>query len=381
MKKILLLVITIICCAASAMAQAFTPNPVTPPAGLKTTKMMANVTSESWNYTVENEVLVGYEGNDVYIQGLVADFADAWLHGTLSGSTITFPQGQFLDYFGDEGYSYEMYACGFTNGGSQLCDFILERDETTGILAAPRGMGLGEFMEYYGSFYDLDKLTNITISPISTEIGEATYIPVDAERYTYYLSAEDLRNGPTEYEATLAFEGTPAPGSEQPVYLGDFCMEAYISNAAIKGYWSDGETIVFPSEQFMEHYEEEGSDPADFYFYGAAIDPETGKVTTGDFILDYDASSGCFHSRFTGILISIGKITTSEITFAEFLQDVVLVPAENDVDGIASTTLPTTNNTATYTLDGRRMPSSLSPSTSSLFKGITIQGSRVSINR
>lgn len=379
MKKILLSLLTL-CAATTAMAQAFTPNPVTPPAGLKTTKMMANVTSESWNYTVENEVLVGYEGNDVYIQGLVGDFADAWLHGTLSGSTITFPQGQFLDYFGGEGYSYEMYACGFTGGGSQLCDFILERDEATGVLTAPSGMGLGEFMEYEGSYYDLDKLTNITISPITNEVGEATYIPVDAERYTYYLSGEDLRNGPTEYEATLAFEGDPAPGSEQAVYLGDFCMEAFISNAAIKGYWSDEETLVFPSEQFMEHYEEEGSDPSDFYFYGAAIDPETGKVTTGDFILDYDASSGCFHSRFTGILISIGKITTSEITFAEFLQDVVLMPADDDVVGIAATALPATA-TPIYTLDGRRLPSPLLPSTSSLFKGITIKGSRVSINR
>lgn len=380
MKKLYTLLFGLSATALSVSAQAFTPEPVTPPAGLKTTKMMANVTSESWNYTVENEVLVGYEGNDVYIQGLVADFADAWLHGTLSGSTITFPQGQFLDFFGEEGYSYEMYACGFTGGGSQLCDFILERDETTGVLAAPRGMGLGEFMEYGGSYYNLDKLTNITISPISTEIGEATYIPVEAERYTYYLSAEDLRNGQTEYEATLAFEGAPAPGSEQAVYLGDFCMEAFISNAAIKGYWSDEETLVFPSEQFMEHFEEEGSDPSDFYFYGAAIDPETGKVTTGDFILDYDAHTGCFHSRFTGILISVGKITTSEITFAEFLQDVVLMPAEDDVVGIASTTLPSAND-AVYTLDGRRLPSSLLPSTSSLYKGITIQGNRISINR
>lgn len=369
MKKLLLL-ITLCTSALAAAAQAFTPVPVTPPAGLKTVKMMANVTSESWNYTTENEVLVGYDGNDVYIQGLVGDFADAWLHGTLSGTTITFPQGQFLDYFGEEGYSYEMYACGFTGGGSQRCDFILNRDEATGVLAAPSGMGLGEFMEYEGQFYDLDKLKNIVISPITNEVGEATYIPVDAERYTYYLSGEDLRNGQTEYEATLAFEGTPAPGSEQAVYLGDFCMEAYISNAAIKGYWSDEETLVFPSEQFMEHYEEEGSDPADFYFYGAAIDDE-GKVTTGDFILDYDATSGCFHSRFTGILISVGKITTSEITFSEFLQDIVLMPAEEDVVGIAPTSLPAAN-TAIYTLDGRKATAR---------KGITIQGNRISINR
>lgn len=366
MKKFLLL-LTLCTSVLVAAAQAFTPVPVTPPDGLKTVKMLANVTSESWNYTTENEVLVGYAGADVYIQGLVGDFADAWLHGTLSGSVITFPQGQFLDYFGEEGYSYEMYACGFTGGGSQLCDFILERDAETGVLTAPSGMGLGEFMEYYGSYYDLDKLTNIVISPISAEVGEATYIPEDAECRTYYLSAEDLRNGSTEYEATLAFKS-------DDVYLGDFCQEALISGTAIKGYWSDDETLVFPSEQFMEHYEEEGSDPADFYFYGAAIDPETGAVTTGDFILDYDVASDTFHSRFTGILISVGKITTSEITFAEFLQDVVLIPAGNDVDHIAANARPATACKDVYTLDGRKTASYTS-------KGIVIRNGRVSINR
>lgn len=366
MKKLLLL-LTLCTSALASAAQAFTPVPVTPPADLKTVKMTANVTSESWNYTVENEVFVGYDGGDVYIQGLFGDFADAWLHGTLDGTTITFPQGQFLDYFGEEGYAYEMYACGFTGDGSQRCDFILNRNAETGVLTSPSGMGLGEFMEYAGSFYDLDKLTNIVISPISNEVGEATFIPDDAERHTYYLSGEDLRNGLTDYEATLAFKG-------DDVFLGDFCMEALISGAAIKGYWSDDETLVFPSEQFMEHYEEEGSDPADFYFYGVAIDPETGAVTTGDFILDYDVASDTFHSRFTGILISVGKITTSEITFAEFLQDVTLIPAESDVDGIAANARPATVCKDVYTLDGRKTASCTS-------KGIVIRNGRVSINR
>ena len=371
MKKFLLLIILCTTILA-ATAQAFTPVPITPPENLNITKMTASVTSETWTYTIENEVFVGYSGSDVYILGLVGDFPDSWLHGTLIGSTITFPQGQFLDYFGGDGYTYEMYACGFTDGGSQLCDFILNRDADTGVLTTPSGMGLGEFMEYEGSYYNLDKLTNIVITPISDEVGEATFIPDDAVCRTYYLSGEDLRNGMTEYETTLAFDGKPAPGSEQAVYLGDFCQEALISGAAIKGYWSDEETLVFPSDQFMERSEEPGAEPADFYFYGAAIDPETGKVTTGDFILDYDAASECFHSRFTGILISVGKITTSEITFAEFLQDVVLMPAEGGEVGIASTTLPTTTKTDFYTLDGR-------PATSR--KGIIIADGRVSINR
>lgn len=368
MKKLLLSLLTL--CAGTAMAQTLSPNPVTPPAGLETTKMIANVTSESWSYTIENEVFVGYDGNDFYIQGLMGDFADSWLHGTLSGNTITFPQGQFLDYYGTDGYSYEMYAFGFTAGGSQLCDFVLNRDTATGVLTAPSGMGLGSYIEYEGCYIDFDKLTNIIITPITDEVGEVTTIPAGAECHNYYLSGEDLRNGPTEYEAILASDGTLSPGSGQDVYLADFCMETRISGTAIKGYWSDAETLVFPSEQFLEHYEEEGETPSDFYFYGAALDPETGHITTGDLILDYDAASDTFHSRFTGILISVGKITTSEITFSEFLQDIVLYPAEED--GIASVTLPGAANAKVYSLDGRQAASP---------KGINISNGRTSFNR
>lgn len=352
MKKFLLSLITF-CAAAAAMAQAFTPNPIVPPTTLTTTTMTLNVTSLDWGYSNDNDVQVGYDGSDVYIMGLAVDFPFSWMKGKLEGNDIVFPQGQFIDYFGEEGYSYEIYACGFPVGGNSTCDFVLHRDPETGIMTADSNMGLGEFMEYDGYLYTLERVVNIKLTPKEQEAGEATFIPAEAERMTYVLSAEDLRDGYKEYEAVLAFEGERAPGSGQAVYLGDFCQEALISGAAIKGYWSDDETIVFPSEQFMERYEEEGSEPCDFYFYGAAIDPETGHVTTGDLILDYDAATDTYHSRFTGILISLGKITSSEITFSEFLQDIVLQGEE--LNGIFAALSTSTNVPAIpYSLDGRR---------------------------
>lgn len=358
MKKFYLLALTALCTCASAAAQAFTPTPVTPPAGLTTTTMTANVTSASWNYTFESEVEVGTMGNEMYIQGLVVDFPEAWIKGTVEGDDITFEQGQFIDYFGEEGYSYELYACGYT-GNNSLCDFVLHRDAQTGIMTGTTG--LGEFMEYEGYYYDLDRLTNIKIIPLDNgEAEEAVAVPDNLDWLSYSLSAEDLRSGMVDYPALLAFDG-------DDVYLADFCDTAVMSGACIKGHRSDDETIVFPSEQFLQRYE----DAYNIYMYGAAYDEETGTVTTGDFILDYNAETDTYHSRFTGILISIGKITTTEITFAEFMQDVVLFGEGAEADGI-KTTAASTAAPVIFSLDGRRTKS---------LQGITIKDGRVSINR
>lgn len=361
MKKVLLSLLTL-CAATTAAAQAFTPNPVTPPAGLKTTPMTANVTSESWNYTMDLDVNVGTYGSDFYIQGLLADFPDVWLCGSVEGDVITFPQGQFIDYFGEEGYSYELYACGYTDGGSNLCDFVLYRDAETGVMTSPAGMGIGEFVEYEGFYLDLEKQTSITITP--SGFGEETTpvaVPEGLDWHEYNLSGEDMREGMVDYPAMLAFDGND-------VYLTDFCDTSLMTGAAIKGYRSDEETIVFPSEQFLEHYDDGDHN---IYFYGAAYDYETGAITTGDFILDYDAASDTYHSRFTGILISVGRITSSQISFVEFMNDIVLFGNGTEEDGISTVTLPQSNGTGIFTLDGRRAAS---------LKGITINGRRVSIN-
>lgn len=48
----------------------------------------------------EREVLVGIDGNDIYVKG-ISEYLDAWVKGTISGSTVTFKKMQFLGV--DEG--------------------------------------------------------------------------------------------------------------------------------------------------------------------------------------------------------------------------------------------------------------------------------------
>ena len=39
---------------------------------------------------------VGVDGNDVYVQGILADMPNAWIKGTREGNTVTFESGQYL---------------------------------------------------------------------------------------------------------------------------------------------------------------------------------------------------------------------------------------------------------------------------------------------
>jgi hypothetical protein len=51
-------------------------------------------------------VNVGFDGSDVYVQGLCRYLPEAWVKGTLEGTTVTFAGGQFLGTYGS---NYDMY--------------------------------------------------------------------------------------------------------------------------------------------------------------------------------------------------------------------------------------------------------------------------------
>lgn len=100
------------------------PVTVTPPAGL-TTQVVYSV-----GHVVNNEeleqfrgtVVAGLSGNKVYIKGLFADFPDAWMVGTISGTTVTFDGLQELG----EGDGYTVYAVG--SDGNDLEPFTMTID-------------------------------------------------------------------------------------------------------------------------------------------------------------------------------------------------------------------------------------------------------------
>ena len=89
--------------------------------------------------TTENEpvytefsrfVNIGFDGNDVYVQGLCEAFPEAWIKGTLDGSTVTFPTGQFFgkdDSWVSWGYPADYYYfVGYGDNGIQDVTFTYD---------------------------------------------------------------------------------------------------------------------------------------------------------------------------------------------------------------------------------------------------------------
>ena len=113
-------------------ATAYAADPVTLPAGVQaedyTLKIVHSIYQESGyqDNTKEFTTKVAFSGNDVYVAGLAFFFPEAYVRGTLSGSTVTFPSGQFIgeDVYGEE------YLSSYTLNGDDvvISDFTLIYD-------------------------------------------------------------------------------------------------------------------------------------------------------------------------------------------------------------------------------------------------------------
>ena len=76
-------------------------------------------------YTNTNTISVAFDGNQVYIQGLVFLCPDAWIVGTIgeTGETVTFANGQYAGVY----YETPIYACGSTDG-ENMDDILFNYD-------------------------------------------------------------------------------------------------------------------------------------------------------------------------------------------------------------------------------------------------------------
>ena len=128
------------------------------------------------------DVKVGFDGNDVYVQGLCYYLPDSWVKGVKDGSTVTFEAGQFFGTIYDQ---YDMYFVGYGESGG-IEDVVMNYDETT-----------GEFTTDHWIFINSKKTSisyyNIYTSCRLTKVGPATAIQ----------SVEDTEEAGTVYYDTL----------------------------------------------------------------------------------------------------------------------------------------------------------------------------------
>lgn len=367
MRKLLLLLLLLLPLALCA------EEPITPPTDRPSRTMYANVTSTLYNFTTDTPVEVVLGGQDLYIQGLCLTYPEYWIKGTMNAEgKITFPKRQFLfqnegyDDYTESEYSYPMYAYGVTPNG-QYCDFVMYYDYDTDTYTSDANTYLSEVADYYGSLYPGDCYSNITItaSSPSEEGGTPTLLPDGLKVKPYTLTAMEWTQGEITYDAGIAIDGTDA-------YLTDFCVMAQESGHCLKGY-TQGDYLIFPAEQFLDTYEDDTTAPTHFFVYGADFDGAT--LSTSDLILYYNRETDTYTAS-AGIMVSMGRITSSTVSFAEFLTGIVL--QGEGTEGIETTDnsqLSTINSqlSTPHDLQGRSLRSGALNGCSRALRGVFIK--------
>lgn len=101
------------------------PTVVEVPEGLQTESWIFSGTDYFDKKQAARSVKVGFDGDDVYVQGLSSEVPAAWIKGTLDGDQLTFKSGQFL------GGADSLFFIGY-NLKSGISDYVMTYDEEAG---------------------------------------------------------------------------------------------------------------------------------------------------------------------------------------------------------------------------------------------------------
>ena len=104
---------------------------VTPPPGLQTeTWYTRGHYYEGSSVPFRGQVSLGFDGDDVYLQGLFAGYPDAWMHGVINDGTVTFGGMQVLGELDGQ----TIYAVGYN--GDLLMSYEMSYDEEGGVFTS-----------------------------------------------------------------------------------------------------------------------------------------------------------------------------------------------------------------------------------------------------
>jgi hypothetical protein len=117
-----------------AEEQEEVPTLVEVPEGLET---------EAWSFSAEDyfednapvsgNLNIGFDGEDVYVQGLSKVLPSAWVKGLVEDGQITFPYGQYLGVYNGN----NVWFLGWNNSNRNVFDYVMEYDAENGVMTNP----------------------------------------------------------------------------------------------------------------------------------------------------------------------------------------------------------------------------------------------------
>lgn len=207
---------------------------------------------------VGGSVFIGFDGNDVYVKGLCTWIPEAWVKGTLEGTTVTFAQGQ---YFGNYDEEYDMYLNTLLGE-----DVVFTYDSEAGTFTAQNTVFLVDNDTYYFDSYRGAVLTKVIekatmpANPVITDL-------VNDEDYGYYLTFNvptvDVDGNPL-VSSKLSYElFTDIDGEVAPLTFTPATHELLTENLTVIPYgftegWDFYTTSIYLNDLFSEDWDKLG---------------------------------------------------------------------------------------------------------------------------
>ena len=258
-------------------------------------------------------VVVGIDGEDMWLQGITPYLPDAWIKGHIDGNTVTFPNTQLLG-----AYEVLLYfkAADYDpmSGNTTQKDMVLtfENDHTL------------YTYDYVFITVDHNNLSYINYYQgltISKYPDPMLSVPEGLKTYEYTVKYRTWN----EYGGLSWQQHPVAIGfSGDHVYIQgmcDFLPESWLVGKLVNG------KLVFDMPQYIGNYEEEYEVPYPIYLNG--YDDETGLVVR-QVTLDYTPQTREFSNQSAGINFGINK--TGYLSVEDFLQ-VQLIPVQSYLTG------------------------------------------------
>ncbi len=187
-------------CGVNLYTPGWTPSTelITPPAGLVTAKMPFTGSGASEDYA--DSVLVGWDKDTVYIQGLAVDFPTAWIKGVLKEGVVTFEKFQFVGNYS----TMPIWVLG-TNANSELIDFTMTYDAQANLFKATNIFVVNAS---YEKIYYWDLVSKIVIGEVAqADWGEwEDFAPLGYNTGTWTFVV--MANSPQSYNNYVALVRT-----------------------------------------------------------------------------------------------------------------------------------------------------------------------------
>ena len=307
--------------SASKAPRKANATPTEAPAGLDTETYIYKGLSYVDMGSVTYNVQVGFDGNDVYIQGLLRALPQGWIKGVKNGNQITFAMGQCLgeteviDAQTKENLGLLPVTLMYQNGTTgEMTDFVLDVNEDTGVLTDADSYGALIFDD--GNEGMLDALLSSQLTPESA-LGDVSYDlvtpPASAEVFGVDISATSYTlNKQVSNTGMMAIDGND-------IYVLGLCPDV---SGWVKGTIGANNMVTFPKGQYLGLY----AGMLDIWFMG--LNPQDHAMNLIDVLAMWDpAERTLTFDNTTWIVENADPMT---LKFADVFYNVFVEPMGED---------------------------------------------------